>query len=157
VIDYQRIFHSGVRVPDLDKAMSDLGPALGVIWARPREDEQPVWTPTAGSTTSGLRFTYSVEGPQHIELLEGAAGSVWHAGPVPGLHHVGVWVDDIVAETARLIDAGWELVAAQRSPSEGFGVFTYLAPPSGLIVELVDAAVEPHFAAWWSAAGGDAA
>jgi catechol 2,3-dioxygenase-like lactoylglutathione lyase family enzyme len=151
VIDYQRVFHSGVRVPDLDKAMADLGPALGVAWAQPREGEQPIWTPSTGPQTAMLRFTYSIEGPQHVELVEGAAGSVWDAGSSPGLHHVGVWVDDIVAETTRLLDAGWELVAAQRSPAEGFGVFSYLAPASGLIVELVDAAVEPHFAAWWSA------
>jgi hypothetical protein len=31
-------------------------------------------------------------------------------------------------------------------------MFTYLQPPSGLIIELVDRAVLPHFEQWWGAA-----
>ena len=34
----------------------------------------------------------------------------------------------------------------------GYGLFTYLRPPTGLIVELVDRAIEPGFESWWSAA-----
>jgi lactoylglutathione lyase len=150
MIDYRSVFHTGIRVDDLDDAMAQLGPGLGVSWARPREGEQPVWTPDAGEQLVPLRFTYSVDGDQHVELLEGAPGSVWAAGPSPGVHHVGVWVDDVAAETASLVDRGWDLVAAQASPASGFGRFTYVAPPSGLIVELVDAAVRPHFEAWWA-------
>jgi catechol 2,3-dioxygenase-like lactoylglutathione lyase family enzyme len=150
MIDYQRFFHTGVRVTELDEAMAELGPALGVTWAEPRQGEQPLWTPDGGQQTAGLRFTYSVEGPHHVELLEGAPGSVWAAGEGPGVHHSGVWVDDLPAEARSLVAAGWDVVAAQAAPSEGFGVFAYLAPPSGLLVELVDAAIEPHFQAWWS-------
>jgi hypothetical protein len=29
-------------------------------------------------------------------------------------------------------------------------MFTYVAPPSGLIVELVASAIRPQFEAWWS-------
>ncbi len=154
MIDYQRLFHTGIRVADLDKAMAELGPLLGVRWAQPREGEQPVWTPEGGAQQIPLRFTYSVEGPQHLELLEGAPGSIWEADGSPGVHHVGVWVDDIVEETGRLLDAGWHLIAAQQAPQAGFGRFTYLAPPSGLIVELVDAALEPSFRAWWNDPNG---
>ena len=103
-----------------------------------------------------LRFAYSAEGPQHLELLQGAAGSIWDPAGAPGVHHVGVWVDDVVVETRRLVDAGWALVAAQKSPEEEFGMWTYLSPPSGLIVELVDATIEPHFMAWWSAGSDEA-
>lgn len=138
-------------MPDLDKAMAELGPSLGVSWAQPREGDQPLWTPAGGPQRVPLRYTYSVEGPQHLELLEGAPGSVWSAGDSPGLHHLGIWVEDVAGETVRLLDAGWDLVAAQKSPAEGCGVFAYVAPPSGLIVELVDAGIEPHFAAWWGA------
>jgi hypothetical protein len=67
------------------------------------------------------------------------------------VHHIGVWVDDVPAETHRLLDEGWHLVAAQAGPEDGFGRFTYLAPPSGLIVELVDVALKPHFEDWWTA------
>ena len=49
---------------------------------------------------------------------------------------------------------GWTLIGAQRDPGdgEGFGVFTYVQPPTGLIVELVDRAVLPFFEQWWQAA-----
>ena len=105
MIDFQRLFHTGIRVTDLDKAMAELTNALGVAWARPREGEQPVWTPETGLRSVPLRFTYSTEGPQHLELLEGAPRSIWDADGTPGVHHVGVWVDDVVAETDGLLRA----------------------------------------------------
>ena len=65
-----------------------------------------------------------------------------------------MWADDVQAETDRLVSLGWTLIGAQQDPAGGAGVgmFTYLRPPSGLIVELVDSAVQPFFDQWWSAA-----
>ena len=155
MIDYQRTYHLGVRVPDIDAAMSEMGDALGLTWCSVQEREQSLGTPAGGSTTVPLRFTYSAQGPQHVELLQGAAGSVWDGSAAPGAHHVGVWAEDVATETAALERAGWTVVAAQRSPAEGYGAFTYVAPPSGLIVELVWSALLPMFQRWW--AGGQLA
>jgi catechol 2,3-dioxygenase-like lactoylglutathione lyase family enzyme len=155
MIDYQRLYHLGVRVPDLDRAMDELGASLGVTWAEARDNPaQTLWTPETGLADIHLRYTYSAEGPQHIELLEGPAGSFWDGHDHPGAHHVGVWADDVTAESDRLIGLGWTLVGAQRDPAagEGYGIFTYLQPPSGLIVELVDASLVGFFESWWSAA-----
>jgi catechol 2,3-dioxygenase-like lactoylglutathione lyase family enzyme len=152
-IDYARIYHQGVRVPDLEAAMSELGHALSLTWCAPQARQQSVWLPESGPATVPLRFTYSAgEGPQHIELLEGAPGSVWDGRQQPGLHHVGLWSDDIVAETERLVAAGWTLRMAQSEPAQGYGVFTYVQPPSGLLVELVSSAARPRFERWF--AGG---
>jgi len=152
MFDYQRLFHTGVRVANLDKAMHELGTAACLSWAQPVEREQPVWTPAGGEQSVRLRFTYSTEGPQHLELLEGEPGSVWDGRHAPGVHHIGVWVEDVAAEARRLVDEGWEVVAAALRPDKGFGGFAYVSPPSGMIVELVSAAVEPMFVQWW--AGG---
>ena len=155
MIDYRSMFHLGVRVPDLDAAMAELGDGLGLTWAEPRDNPaQGLWSPDAGAQELHLRYTYSAEGPQHVELLEGPPGSFWDGREQPGAHHVGLWVDDVDAETQRLVAAGWSLVGAQRDPGEGegHGVFTYLQPPSGLIVELVDRSLEARFESWWSAA-----
>jgi lactoylglutathione lyase len=155
VIDYQRLFHVGVRVPNLDTAMDEIGAGTGVTWAEPRENHaQSLWTPGLGLQEIHLKYTYSAEGPQHIELLEGPAGTFWDGREAPGAHHVGVWADDVQAETDRLVSIGWTLIGAQHDPAAGAGVgmFTYLQPASGLIVELVDSAVLPHFETWWSAA-----
>ena len=154
-VDYGRCYHQGVRVPDLDAAMAELGPALGISWCSVQEREQVVWLPDVGPTAIPLRFTYSAGGGQHIELLEGAPGSIWDGREQPGIHHVGVWSDDVGGDTARLLAAGWTLRLAQQSPEDGYGVFTYVEPPSGLLVELVWSAIEPMFARWF--AGGDLA
>jgi len=156
VINYQDLFHVGVRVPDLDVAMEELGDSLGLTWSETRENPaQSLWTPSTGLQDIHLRYTYSAEGPQHVELLEGAPGSFWDGNDRGGAHHVGVWVDDVDAESDRLIAAGWTLVGAQNDPDggTGYGMFTYLQPPSGLIVELVTrTGAQAFFEQWWAAA-----
>lgn len=154
MIDYQRLFHTGIRVPDLDAAMEEMGSTLGVTWAKSRRaDGQPIWTPEDGQHTLPLRYVYSSEGPQHIELLEGPPGSVWDGREDPGVHHVGVWADDVQRETERCVANGWRVAAAGRSPEEGYGSYSYVVPPCGPIIELVDGGHLPAFETWW--AGGD--
>jgi catechol 2,3-dioxygenase-like lactoylglutathione lyase family enzyme len=151
-VDYSRCYHQGVRVPDLDAAMDELGAELGITWCSPQTREQAVWLPDEGATTLPLRFTYSAEGPQHVELLEGPPGSIWDGREQPGLHHVGLWSDDVRGETDALLAAGWTLRLAQQAPEAGYGAFTYVQPPSGLLVELVWSAIKPMFDRWF--AGG---
>jgi catechol 2,3-dioxygenase-like lactoylglutathione lyase family enzyme len=110
-----------------------------------------VWTEAAGLIETELWFTYSKEGPVHLELLQGQPGPVWDTS-VPGLHHTGVWVDDVAATTARLVGEGWKLVGAQNSPENGYGAYSYVQSPSGLVIEPVWAAIKPVFERWW--AGG---
>ena len=153
-IDYQRLYHTGIRVPDLDAAMAELGPALGVTWAMPMSAAaQPAWTPEHGQQHLALRFTYSCEGPQHIELLQGPPGSIWDGHEQPGVHHVGLWCDDVTAETTRLVADGWTVRLAAKAPELGYGGYVYVQPPgSQMIVELVDSIAIPRFERWW--AGG---
>lgn len=152
MLDPARCYHQGIRVPDLDTAMAELGAGLGVTWCEPQVREQAAWLPDVGETTIALRFTYSVEGPQHLELLEGAPGSIWDGRDQPGMHHLGYWSDDVAAETQMLADQGWSVLLGQRGPEHGYGAFTYVRPPSGLIVELVTTLVRPMFERWF--AGG---
>ena len=151
-IDYGRAYHHGVRVADLDAAMAELGDTLSLTWCEPQRRDQQVWLPEIGPTAIPLRFTYSMQGPQYLELLEGEPGSIWDGREQPGLHHIGVWSDDVAGETEALIGRGWSLRLAQTSPDDGYGAFTYVQPASGLIVELVTTAVRPMFERWF--AGG---
>ncbi len=143
-------FHVGIRVHDIDAAMADLRESLGLVFAPLVEREQRYWTPEAGAATTWLRFTYSCEGPQHVELLEGGPGSIWHAGDTPGLHHLGFWADDVGAETERLVARGWRLEAADVAPEDGYGGITYVRSPAGLLVEPVSSAYRPRFERWWA-------
>ena len=153
MIDYSQLFHVGTRVPDLDRAMHDLSEGMGLHWATPQHRRQPVWTPGTGFGELDLRFTYSVEGPVHVELLQGPPGSIWGGDDAPGAHHMGLWVDDVAATTEKLVASGWTLEAASRPPDEGYGGFTYVRSPAGLLIEPVSAAVRPVFEGWW--AGGN--
>lgn len=153
MIDYQDTFHLGIRVPNLENAMIEFGSSMGVTWSECRENRaQALWTPSSGLQQIHLKYTYSAEGPQHIELLEGPPGTFWDGNDRDGAHHVGIWVDDVAAETDALVADGWALIGAHRDPADGYGVFAYLQPPSGLIVELVDRVALPSFEQWWGAA-----
>lgn len=149
MIDFTRAYHLGVRVPDIGRAMDEMGESLGLSWCSLQEREQTVWLPDGGTATLPLRFTYSSEGPMHVELLEGTPGSIWDGRLAPGAHHIGVWSDDVRGDTQTLVDAGWTLLMAQAPPDGGFGAFTYVQPPSGLIVELVWSAIAPMFQRWF--------
>jgi len=153
MIDYQRMYHQGVRVHDIDAAMAELSDRLGVTWATVQHNPaQSIWTPDAGLRQVPLTYVYSCEGPQHIELLQGPPNTPWEAGNNPGAHHVGVWSDDVAGDTQACLDAGWTLAAAGASPEDGYGAYTYVVPPNGFIVELVTSLALPRFEAWW--AGG---
>jgi len=153
MIDYSAVYHYGVRVPDLYQAMSELGQALDVSWCEPQDIDQRFWLPASGMTNIRLRFTYSRQGPQRVELLEGAPGSILDGREHPGLHHVGIWCDDIAAETERVVAQGWCVELGQRGPDRGYGSLVYVRPPTGgLLVELVSSALRPMFERWF--AGG---
>ena len=153
MFNLQEIFHIGIRVPDIYQAMEEMGESLNLTWAKVVETPgQSIWTPEGGQQKVPLKFVYSCEGPQHLELLEGAEGSFWDGREDSGVHHFGVWVDDVKAETDRLIALGWDLLASAKSPEEGYAGMAYLAPPSGTIVELVTSANKPRFDRWY--AGG---
>ena len=82
------LYHVGVRVVSISRPpWPNWSAALGITWASVVEREQPAWTPADGAFTTPLRFTYSCEGPQHVELLQGArriaVGRCRRAGATP--------------------------------------------------------------------------
>lgn len=154
MFDYQRIFHTGLLVRDLRAAMGHYGQTLGMTWAEPFTFEAlPLWTPGAGLQQLRIEVTYSIEGPQHLELVIGPKGTRYD----PELHsgfHVGCWVDDVRAEVAAMQHRGWQVSAAGATPEDGWGTFVFLEPPGGgLTVELVSVELLPKLEQWWAGTG----
>jgi len=147
-----QLFHVGLRVADLDLAMAEFSASYGVSWCSVRDWPMDIWFPDVGYTSMPIRLTFSTTGPVRLELIEGSPGTPLDPNDGPGVHHLGYFVDDPAAETERLIGQGWELVMAAAAPDDGYGRFTYVRSPSGMLVEPVDASNRERFEAWW--AGG---
>jgi catechol 2,3-dioxygenase-like lactoylglutathione lyase family enzyme len=151
VFDITSITHTALVVPDIDEAMAVYSAALGLTWAKPQSTTMHIRT-ADGDMATPLSFTYSIEGPPHLELISGEPGTVW--APQPGLHHFGVWSDALAADAGELEERGMpvEVTGLGRSGKGPVG-FTYHRSVHGLRIELVDNALRPAFARWL--AGGD--
>ncbi len=149
--DYaQAMFHVGVLVRDIEVGCAELGASMGVTWTDiVRRPEQPLWTPEQGQRSVELAFAYSKEGPQRLELIEGPEGTPWDWRVREGVHHSGVWAD-VPRLTDDLLSRGWTLVAAQKSPDEGYGSFTYVQSPGGFLLEPVAEANRERFDRWFA-------
>jgi len=128
--------HIGIAVRDLDAAMERyraFGLSPGTVEIVPSE---------------GVRLAFLETGGVRIELLE----SLQPDGVIArfletrgeGIHHVAFATQDIVAEMARLRDAGFELV--DREPREGSHgrrvAFIHPRSAHGVLLELVEEPVQ---------------
>lgn len=150
--DLANLFHIGILTPDINESMQELSRTMGVTWASMIDEMRVAWVPGTGRVEIPCKITYSVEGPVHLELIEGGAGSIWDGVASPGAHHFGVWSEDIVGEVERLQSAGWTLEVAGLAPDQGYGTFAYMRSPQGFLIEPVRATAKPRFERWW--AGG---
>jgi Glyoxalase/Bleomycin resistance protein/Dioxygenase superfamily len=101
------LYHSGIVVDDLDQAMATWSAAFDLHWAPPRLSTSPLRCP-AGILGRKVRLTYSIEGPQHIELLEQVEDAPYRT-VVGGqyIHHLGYRTADLVGQVRRLEDLGF--------------------------------------------------
>jgi catechol 2,3-dioxygenase-like lactoylglutathione lyase family enzyme len=143
------MYHVGVVVEDLDAAVADFTAQLGMSWA-PLQNRELTVRHKGRLVTTDLRFTYSVEGPPHLELIEAAAtaGTPWE--PAGAMHHVGFWAEDLTATAASLQTAGLDLETTYDTPTGELLGFGYFMGPAGLRLEVVDAARRPGFDQWLS-------
>lgn len=153
MISFDRIFHTGVLVPDIDAATAASAEATGARWCAIRDVDQPMWIPGSPPTRVPIRVTFSRPGPHRIELIEGPPGSLWDGHARPGVHHVALWVDELVPATDAMEAGGWELVGAHKTREAGYGVATYLRAAGLEIVELVDTKIQPVLESWWGEEG----
>src|SRR5262249_56183403 len=108
----------------------ELTDALGVSWTKPATIPMKAWAPGTGYGTYDLTISFSVEGPVHIELLYGSPGSYYDvSGGGAGLHHIGVWVDDVTKVNQDLVGQGYTVELAGASPWAGYGALPSVRVP----------------------------
>ncbi|MCX6552908.1 MAG: methylmalonyl-CoA epimerase [Acidobacteria bacterium] len=127
--------HIGIAVGDLGQALAFYRDALGLDVEAPRE-----------VPTQKVRAHFVPVGEATLELLEPTAAdspiATFIAKRGPGLHHVTLRVDDILAALARLRERGVRLIDAEpRLGAEGALIaFVHPASTDGVLVELKQAA-----------------
>lgn len=135
-LEWGEVFHVGVRVTDLAAAQQELSKSLGVTWTKPATIPMKAWTPEAGFQSYDLTLSFTAEGPVHIELLHGSDGSYYDVRDGgAGLHHIGVWVDDVTKVNQDLVAQGYTVELAGDTPEKGYGSFTYIRSPGGVLFE----------------------
>ncbi|MFC4016071.1 VOC family protein [Nonomuraea purpurea] len=135
-------YHVGYVVPDIERAMHDLGRAVGVEW-------NPVCDGRLGDWS--YRIVFSRSGPLYTELIEGPAGSPWDPGEGPRCDHVGFWAGGIDACSRRLFEKGFPLDFDARSYGRPWAY--HRMPGLGLRIELVDISIQPEFLRTWNPGG----
>ncbi len=130
------LWHTGLIVDDLDAAMAAYSDILGVEWASPKRNQTPVRGPR-GIVERETWLTYSLGSGHHIELIQEISGGVWSPpSPQPRLHHMGFWVDDLQAESARLVDKGYPLHLTGPSEEGALNFAYHDAKQGALFIEL---------------------
>jgi hypothetical protein len=145
-------YHWGIVAVDFEATCDELAAVCGLTWAKPMRRQFAV-RQLDGVAEVDFRLTYSIEGPPHYEVLEASPGSVWDPSVAGGVHHLGFWSEDMAADAARLIAAGYPCGATADTPGGQPVGFSYHRLRSGLWVELVDIARKPAYDQW--IAGGD--
>jgi hypothetical protein len=142
-------YHVGIIVAELGEAMRDLTSTLGLSWASEQRREFPVMV-NGEPVQRDIHFVYSITGPPYVELI-GANEPPWSMQD--GLHHLGIWSEDIVADLDALLAQKYTVAATGLNRKGYAGGFAYLNSPTGLLVELVDTRGKGAFDRWL--AGGE--
>jgi len=127
--------HIGIAVKDLGAALAFYRDALGLDIEAPEE-----------VASQRVRAHFVPVGEAKLELLEATAADSPIAKYVdkrgPGLHHITLRVDDIVAALAQLKAHGAKLIDEKPRPGAEGSLVAFVHPASahGVLVELKQAA-----------------
>lgn len=103
------LFHTGIIVDDLEASMAMLTATSGLRWAPPRVAATPMVGPN-GQVPRRVRFTYSLDGPHYIELIQQLSTEAYD-GLTGGrrVHHLGYLATDLSSDAERLHAAGFRI------------------------------------------------
>jgi hypothetical protein len=134
------LFHIGILVHDIGKAMTNFSTALGVTFNEPGlarlsrlEDPDP--------HPLDFPVTFSREGSVRLELLEARGTGIFSPERGEGVHHLAVWSKNVGAKMADLARVGFDSEARVVLP--GGDLQCWFSKPSqlhGVSIEYIDEA-----------------
>lgn len=133
------IDHVGVAISDLDESLKFFKDALGLD-LEPPED----------IPSQRVRAHFLQAGEATVELVESTSPespiAKFIARRGPGLHHLCLRVDDIVAALAELKSKGVKLIDETPRPGAHHSLVAFIHPSSthGVLVELKQVAASPR-------------
>lgn len=136
-----RLFHTGLVVVDIERAMAELSGSLGVTWKGGWPAMHRLHYFGTGHEVE-LRIAFSVEGPPHIELIEAKEGTIWPPEEC-GLHHLCYWSPTPEASAEALEAQGYTRLMGEPGSAGG-----YFRGPAGLAVEVLTEQYHDQLAAW---------
>ncbi len=142
-----RISHFGVVVADLEVGMAEYSRILGTTWPEALTLDRSFRLGDGTVFEASLRVVYSREGPPWVEMMEEIPGTPWVPTGPAGIHHVAVWSDELVADSAELVRRGAALELTYDGPDPVQG-FAYHRFASGTRYELVDAELRRGIEEW---------
>ena len=144
-----RVYHVGFVVPDLDAAIPAMTEVLGVPFTAPMELPLPRLDTPDGRHEVAIRYAYSTR-PINVELIESVPGTLWDFDDRVRGHHLGIWADDVAAESDRLASLGMPAAWWGSDETSGRRIFSYHLTPFGFYVELVDSIAKSFYPEWFA-------
>jgi hypothetical protein len=141
LLDPADLWHTGIVVDDLDAAKAELGEQLGLTWYEGGASVRV--TTDVGTSTETTAYALSKQGPHHVELGQSIPGTLWSASAPGHAHHLGYWVDDVVAASDRLLRHGSRRLASVAMTDDAPPMCAYHRTANGLIVEVVTREMRP--------------
>lgn len=145
-----RLYHTGIIVDDLNRAMASWGEALGLHWAPPRTSTVPLRCPD-GVVGREVRFTYSLQGPHYIELLEQVDPSPYlNVTGGRHVHHLGYFTNDLARAAQDLEAKGFRMELSGVADDGGVAraTFHYSEQSPSMWIELVSHEIATEIGDW---------
>ena len=131
--------HVGLVVPDIEAAYRELA-SVGGGWVSIAGGRQIDIRMAQGKATCALHAAYSRLGPTHLELIQGAEGTVWKPEPAAYIHHLGYWVPagELERRSREFEALGLPLEATRWTEDSTVQGWAYHRWPGGFRIELVE-------------------
>jgi catechol 2,3-dioxygenase-like lactoylglutathione lyase family enzyme len=141
------LFHTGIVVPDLERAMTRFEEAFGLEFLEPRHNPGTARV-DAGIFAAETLLTLSTNDGHRIELIQQLDAPAYDRLPTR-THHLGFWSADLPGHMAQLDRAGFESRLVGVDPSDGPDFFSFhFDADTGLWMELLSTDRSPAFAEW---------